>query len=153
MSKLETPITRKYWKQVGGTLIEEFVMVSRNKNSEKRVIDAIIIPGEENKIIDQKLANIEGKDIIAVQTKASRLGMYLMGQTFFSEKLLKKFHKPKSILSVALCAKDDAILRPLLERYSNMKVIVLEDESCKKDMKSTNKEKSNRPGKERKIIS
>ncbi len=127
MSKLETPITRKYWKQIGGTLIEEFVMVSRNKNSEKRIIDAIIIPSGENKIIDQKLANIGGKDIIAVQTKANRLGMYLMGQTFFSEKLLKKFYKPKSILSVALCTKDDAILRPLLEKYSNMKVVILED--------------------------
>lgn len=126
MSKLETPITRKYWEQVGGTLIEEFVMISRGKNSEKRVIDAIIIPEGEKKIVDQKSINLKGKKIIAVQTKSNRLGMYLMGQVFFSEKLLKKFHKPKSILSVALCTKDDEILRPLLEKYSNMKVIVLE---------------------------
>ena len=31
MSKLETPMTRWYWKQVGGTLIEEYPAVRRSK--------------------------------------------------------------------------------------------------------------------------
>ena len=26
MSKLETPMTRRYWKRVGGTLLEEFLV-------------------------------------------------------------------------------------------------------------------------------
>jgi hypothetical protein len=30
MSKLETPMTRWYWHQVGGTLIEEFCAVRRS---------------------------------------------------------------------------------------------------------------------------
>lgn len=29
MSRRETPMTRWYWKQVGGTLIEEFCVVER----------------------------------------------------------------------------------------------------------------------------
>jgi hypothetical protein len=29
MSKHETPMTRWYWRQVGGTLIEEFVAVEK----------------------------------------------------------------------------------------------------------------------------
>jgi hypothetical protein len=29
MSKLETPMTRRYWKRVGGTLLEEFLVVPR----------------------------------------------------------------------------------------------------------------------------
>jgi len=59
-----------------------------------------------------------------VQAKKGRLGMYLMGQTFFSEQLLRRF-KPKSIMSVALCRKDDSVLRPLLEKYTKMKVVVI----------------------------
>ena len=125
MSKKETPLTRKYWKEVGGTLIEEFVMVPKGKNNGIRLIDAIIIPDGENKILKQKEININGKNIIAVQTKANRLGMYLMGQTLFSEQLLKKYHNPKTVISVALCTKDDSILRPFLEKYSNMKVVII----------------------------
>tara|TARA_Y100001970_G_C13899964_1_gene683125 strand:- start:530 stop:643 length:114 start_codon:yes stop_codon:yes gene_type:complete len=29
MSKRETPLTRKYWESIGGTLIEEFPAVTR----------------------------------------------------------------------------------------------------------------------------
>ena len=54
MSKKETPLTRKYWEEVGGTLIEEFVMVPKGKNNGIRLIDAIIIPSGENKILKKK---------------------------------------------------------------------------------------------------
>ena len=126
MSKRETPLTRKYWKEVGGTLVEEFVMVPRGKDNGIRLIDAIIIPNEETRIAKERDISLEGKDIIAVQTKASRLGMYLMGQVFFSEQLLRKYHNPKSILSVALCMKDDVVLRPMLEKYPNIKVVIID---------------------------
>lgn len=126
MSKKETPLIRKYWSQVGGTLIEEFQVVKRSSDSSPRYIDAIIIPSGEYKIAKSSKVSIEGKDIICVQAKHSRLGMYLMGQTLFSKELLQKF-KPKSILSVALCTIDDSILRPLLESYPGMKVVVIQD--------------------------
>ena len=129
MSKRETPLTRAYWKQVGGTLIEEFVLVPRGESNGVRLIDAIILPDEETKILKQKNVVLEGKNVIAVQTKAKRLGMYLMGQTIFSEELLKKYHKPKSIQSVALCTKDDSVLRPLLESKPNRKVMVIEEQT------------------------
>ncbi len=77
----------------------------------------------EKRIAHWSEVEIEGRDIVVVQTKASRLGMYLMGQTFFSAKLMESFH-PRSIHSVALCAKDDSVLRPILESYSNMKVVI-----------------------------
>jgi hypothetical protein len=31
MSKLETPMTRRYWERVGGTLLEEFLVVRRGR--------------------------------------------------------------------------------------------------------------------------
>jgi len=52
--------------------------------------------------------------------------MPLMGQAFFSAKLLERFG-PASIHSVALCLKDDPILRPLLEAYPAFEVVVLSE--------------------------
>ena len=124
MSKLETPLIHKYWSQVGGTLVEEFPAVRPSKDKGKRVIDAIIIPNGDNKILKWNEVSLKGKDIICVQAKEGRLGMYLMGQTFFSEQLLKKF-EPNSIISVAICTEDDSVLRPLLEQFPNMKVVVI----------------------------
>ncbi len=123
MSKHETPITRWYWQQVGGTLIEEFEAVKASSKNGRRVLDAVIIPNGEYRVAGQEEVSIEGKDIIVVQTKASRLGMYLMGQVFFSAQLIEKF-SPRSILSVALCSRDDEVLRPLLEQYPGMEVVI-----------------------------
>ena len=123
MSKNETPITRWYWQQVGGTLIEEFQAVKASSENGKRVLDAVIIPSGENRVARQEEVSIEGKDVVVVQTKASRLGMYLMGQAFFSAQLIEKFN-PRSILSVALCTQDDKVLRPLFEQYPGMKVVI-----------------------------
>jgi hypothetical protein len=69
MSKLETPMTRRYWRQVGGTLIEEFPAVRRRKDRGQRLIDGIILPEGEHKIAHRKDVSLEGKDIIVVQTK------------------------------------------------------------------------------------
>ena len=111
MSKNETPLIRKYWRQIGGTLIEEFLVVRRSEHNGQRLIDAVIIPDE---------------DIICVQAKTGTLGMYLMGQALFSPELLQRF-KPKKVTSVALCTKDDNVLRPLLERYNIQVVIITPD--------------------------
>ena len=99
MSKKETPLTRAYWKNIGGTLIEEFPAVRATKDNGPRYIDAVIILGEETKKAKFKEVKIKGKDVICVQTKAGRLGMCLMGQALFSEKLMRRF-EPRSIKSV-----------------------------------------------------
>jgi len=125
MSRLETPMTEEYWKQVGGTLIEEFLAVKRTPTNGQRLIDAVIIKNGENRRVKRgEKISLEGKDIICVQTEARRLGMYLMGQAIFSPKLLKKF-KPKSIKSVALVNKNDSVLGPMLEQFPNLEVVVM----------------------------
>ena len=116
MSKRETPLTRRYWKSVGGTLVEEFPAVISSKTNGKRLMDGVIILNEETRIAKANEVEIEGKDIIVVQTKANRLGMYLMGQSLFSKELMLKF-KPKSIRTVAICVKDDSIMRELTDKY------------------------------------
>ena len=123
MSKHETPMIHRYWRDVGGTLIEEFPAIAGAAEQGPRRLDAIIIIGGERRIASWREVSLEGRDIIVVQAKAKRLGMPLMGQTLFSAELAKRF-KPASVRSVALCTKDDAVLRPLLERFDGCKVVV-----------------------------
>jgi hypothetical protein len=116
-------MTEWFWKQVGGTLIEEFCAVPRGPGGGGRWIDGIIVKDGESRRARQAELDIVGRDIIIVQAKAMRLGMSLMGQAFFSVELMKRF-KPRSIESVALVSKDDAVLRPIFESYPGMRVVV-----------------------------
>jgi hypothetical protein len=55
-------------------------------------------------------------------TLITRMGMYLMGQAVFSNAKMKRFNKPRSIKSIALCIKDDVVLRPMLEKFRDVEV-------------------------------
>jgi hypothetical protein len=124
VSKLETPMTQWYWKQVGGTLIEEFPAVKGTETCGQRLIDGVILLDDgPPKTAHWRDVNLEGQDIIVVQTKRGRLGMYLMGQVFFSAELMKRF-RPRSIRSVALCEAHDSVLSPILESYPNMEIVI-----------------------------
>ena len=116
MSKKETPLTRRYWQSVGGALIEEFPAVLRTELSAQRLLDGVIVLGENTAIVKHSDVDIKGKDIIVIQTKASRLGMNLMGQAIISAKLMEKF-EPSSIRSVAICTAGDKVLEALLPEY------------------------------------
>ncbi|HEY3873950.1 MAG TPA: hypothetical protein VGM92_00605 [Candidatus Kapabacteria bacterium] len=123
MSKKETPMTRRYWERVGGTLVEEFCAQKKTSETGRRLLDAIIITEGEQKIASQSEVSIEGKDIIIVQAKANRLGMSVMGQALFSIGLMQKF-KPRSIRSVALVAKDDRELREIFLLHENVEIVI-----------------------------
>ncbi len=116
MSKLETPMIRRYWEKVGGTLVEEFMAVPLRRGQGRRMIDGVIVLGGPKKIMKASEVDLADKDIIVIQAKAKRLGMTLMGQAVFSPKLMMQF-KPGSIRSVAICAETDVVLEPLLKPY------------------------------------
>ena len=116
MSKHETPLTRRYWDEVGGTLVEEFPAVLRGSGNAQRLIDGVIIVGEPKRLSKPSEVSIKGKDIIVLQTKANRLGMNLMGQAIVSRKLMEKF-EPKSIRSIAICSEGDSVLEQYLAVY------------------------------------
>jgi len=94
-------MTRWYWEQRGGTLVEEFRAVRRSVTCGQRLLDGLIILDGPNRLVppgssDFNPDQIRDKDIVVVQTKNSRLGMYLMGQTVFSAELMRRF-RPRSI--------------------------------------------------------
>ena len=72
---------------------------------------------------------LDGQDLIVVQAKASRLGMYLLGQALFSRLLIEDRFAPKSVRTVALCGFDDAVLRPLAVRF-DIEVVVDDLAGC-----------------------
>ena len=124
MSKRETPMIFNYWRRVGGTLVTEFPAVQRSDSSGPRRLDAIIIAGGVNRQVHWREVSLADKDVIVIQAKAHRLGMYLMGQALFSAELVRPFN-PRSVRSVALCSKDDSTLRALLDPYPHVEVVVL----------------------------
>lgn len=116
MSKRETPMTRWYWQQTGGTLVEEFLAVSNGPDRGKRLLDGLIILDGPFERRTAKSVDLHGKDIVVVQAKAARLGMYLLGQAVFSARLMERF-KPATVRSVALCVEGDSVLEPLAREY------------------------------------
>ena len=125
MSKLETPLTRRYWREIGGTLIEEFPAVRSGPNQGKRLLDGVVILNGPHLIADPGEVEIENREIVVIQTKAYRLGMYLLGQALFSRHLMMPF-RPRSVNTVAICTKGDAVLEPLAMGYG-IKVVVYQD--------------------------
>jgi hypothetical protein len=123
MSKHETWRTRKFWESIGGLLIEEFEVVKKSESSARRLIDGVIVLDEETRVHHSTKFDITGKDVVVVQTKANRLGMYLLGQALFSKKLIKK-HNPKSIRTVAICGKGDEVMEKEAE-IEGIEVIVI----------------------------
>lgn len=122
MSKHETPMLEAYWQQVGGTLITEFPLVLRSTNRARRLADGLILPNRERRQVHWREAardslTIDREEVVVVQVKASRLGMYVMGQALFSAELLRKRFPTAHIRSVILCTEDDTELRALLVPY------------------------------------
>lgn len=112
MSKHETPLTRRYWQEIGGTLVEEFLAVRAGQDQGKRLLDGVVILGAPTVIAKANEVEIKNRDIVIIQTKAERLGMYLLGQALFSRHLMAAF-EPRTIETVAVCTKGDAVLEPI----------------------------------------
>ena len=123
MSKLETSMTRRYWQRVGGTLIEDYLIVPPATGVAPRKLDAVIILDGECRIAlspAERSVSLGGRDVIIVQIKKTLLGDYclgthLLGQAYYSRKLVLRRFAAKSVRSIVLCSKDDNILRELPE--------------------------------------
>lgn len=125
-NKHEAPQTIAYWKRLGkGTLLLEYPIVKTNpsENIQRRNVDGIILLNGKFEKIEGKDAlknySLKDQDIICIQTKnrPKNLGMSVMGQALFSQKIIEQFHQPKSIKTVILCHKVDSFLAQLLEEF------------------------------------
>jgi hypothetical protein len=123
----ETPITRWYWREIlkKGTLIEEYVAVERAEDDSNapRFMDGLVILDGPFEISNDVKRDICGKDVVVIQSKNKRLGMHLMGQTLFSRELILA-KGAKSVRSVAVCRKDDKVMRMLLLAHNDIEVVL-----------------------------
>ncbi len=119
-------MTLAYWESIGGTLVEEFRVVDQSANCGYRAMDAIILPDGEKKRVhlsEHKTISLKGRDVVVVQAKARRLGMYLMGQAFFSARLVERLGAA-SVRTVALCTRNDSVLGPIAQEHG-IEVVVI----------------------------
>ena len=84
-------------------------------------MDGLVILDGPFEISNDVRRDIADKDVVVIQSKNKRLGMYLMGQTLFSRDLILA-KGAKSVRSVAVCRKDDKVMRPLLLAHKNIEV-------------------------------
>jgi len=126
VNDLERRMVRWYWRQVGGTLIEAFPIVAGNAGTLPQVVDGLVIRRGKWRIADAADVTVAGHDLIVLHACADRLNLGLMGQVHFSARLVARL-EPQSLYSVALVARDDRVLRPLLEEDRTMKVVVCPD--------------------------
>jgi len=124
-------MTEWYWRMhnnAKGLLIREFPAVEGGKGRAegKRHIDGVIICGKKSgnrKGRKEDRAKVKGKEVIVIQSKAKRLGMYLIGQTIVSRELMKALGA-KVVLSVAVHRKDDQVMRKVLESFRKCQAVV-----------------------------
>jgi hypothetical protein len=117
MSKNETAMTRACWRKIGGALCEEYPLVKNGKANGWRKVDGLIVLGEPTKRAPcAAYPNLKSRDIVLLQTKASRLGMSVMGQTLFSRELALALGA-KSVRAIAVVKRTDAVLEPLAKKY------------------------------------
>lgn len=123
-------MTRWYWrvkKHCKGLLIREFPAIEGGKGRAegKRHIDGVIVSGKKSG--DRKgrkgdRTMVKDKKVIVIQSKAKRLGMYLIGQTIVSRELMKALGA-KVVLSVAVHRKDDPVMKRVLERFKKCEAV------------------------------
>lgn len=124
-------MTLWYWEQRGGTLIEEFPVARRTADNGERFVDAVILPERARQRLPRGTwIDLSYSKVIVVQTKNKRLGMYLMGQTLFSRRLIEARCGAREVLSVALCRDTDAILEPFLREHPGCEVVVCPRSVC-----------------------
>lgn len=120
----EERLTHAYWEHVGGTLYEELKVHGRR-------IDGVILPdGPRKRIgwVDIREVNMDGQPVIVVQTKAGRPTLSLLGQALLSPDLIATHWPRAHMTTVALCGRDDDVLRPLAEvRGIHVEIIGMDD--------------------------
>lgn len=130
VSKYETPLTRAYWSDLGGgTLYEEFRVVDAMKAVQsRRDVDGVVVLGDVHRIADPDEhagVSLDGRDVIVIQTKATRLNPYVFGQALLSMDLIRMRWAPRSLRSVLICVADDPSLRPVIDVFPDIEVQIL----------------------------
>ncbi len=115
------PVLSVFWLKK--PIFRCLITVKKTTDSAQLLIDGVIVMGTDTRIHSSSNVNLKGKAVVVIQTKVNRLGMSLLGQALFSKQLIEK-HDPKSIKTVAICAKGDAVMEALAKDHGIEVVII-----------------------------
>ena len=97
----------------------------------RRDVDGVVILGGAHRIAsadEHAGVSLDGRDVIVIQTKATRLNPYVFGQALLSMDLIRMRWAPRSLRSVLICTADDPDLRPVIGAFPNVEVQVARSE-------------------------
>jgi hypothetical protein len=117
----ERRLTLEFWRSIGrGTLMLEYPVVSGERDSQRRAVDALIIlDGEFEQRPWATAPDLAGRPLMIIQTKAHRTDATLLGQAVFSPILLRRQHVAIGpVESVVLTTGSAPALSQLLQRHS-----------------------------------
>ncbi len=129
MSKHETPMTEAFWDTLDrGAFIPEYPLVQGAPDRSPRQADAVIFPDKpRGRARFADFPSLAGHNVIVVQTKIGRMGMYLMGQALFSARLAQAAGAA-TVRSILLCHEPDGALMPLLAPFPKVEVWVCDSD-------------------------
>lgn len=118
-SPAESDVIGAVWKEIGGELIEEFVVPTiPGDRSRAREIDAVFaVDGPAQCLAARTPPDLRGRDVVVCQAKAGQLDLGVLGQTLFAAKLIEREHAPRSLRLIAAAVKPNPLLERLLESY------------------------------------
>jgi hypothetical protein len=134
MDDHESPLTRRYWEKTlrEGTLYAEFPIVKRQQGVQPRRVDGLVVLGTPSHYVpkgedgrdERAAANLNDKDVVVIQTKATRLNPYVFGQALLSMDLIRQRWRPRSLRAVLICVEEDPELTPIVARYEDLTMAI-----------------------------
>ena len=133
MSLHESPITQKFWENElagQGTLYEEFQAVEEQRGLQsRRNLDGVVVLGDPSGIRTRGRRCLDGENIVIIQTKATPLNPYVVGQALLSQDLIQMRWSPNSVRSVLLCTADDPELRAVTNEFPGVEIHIRHGET------------------------
>ena len=102
-SSAESDVIHAVWKEIGGELVEEFVVPTiPGQLSRARHIDGVFaVDGPRRWHPAHTPLALRGRDIAVCQAKAGQLDLGVLGQTLFAAELIQREHAPRSMRLIA----------------------------------------------------
>ena len=116
MTKLETALTRLLWRELGGTLYEDFPLAIRGRSNlnAPRNLHGLIDKGGRFEISTRYPGSMVKKDLVVVLAKSKNVGVFSTVEALSAIKLVDRHHLPRSIEGYIVCLQEDEVLRAII---------------------------------------
>lgn len=114
--RVETALTRLIWKEIGGTLYEDFPLAIRGRShgGAPRTVHGLIDKGGPREISDRIHGNMAKKHLALVLAHSGPVGVFSTVEALAAVKLVDSHHLPRSVEGYIVCLKEDEVLRAVI---------------------------------------